>query len=116
MQNEAKSKGLPWTTAKGYDTFCPISDFIPKKDLPAPDNVVLWLTVDDQPRQRGSTKNMIFKIPRLIAHISSIMSLEEGDVILTGTPAGVGPIVPGNTVTAGIEGLLQMKFQVLARK
>ncbi|KAH9305605.1 hypothetical protein KI387_010009, partial [Taxus chinensis] len=83
IQAPAKAAGLPWTVAKGYDTFTPISSVILKSKVPNPDNLELWLKVDDQIKQRGSTKDMIFKIPYLMSHISSIMTLFEGDVILT---------------------------------
>jgi acylpyruvate hydrolase len=116
IQSEAKNKGLPWTVAKGYDTFCPISRFIEKSELPTPENTTLWLKVDDELRQHGSTSDMIFSIPFLVSHISSIMTLEEGDLILTGTPAGVGPVKPGQRLTAGIDGLqLEMSFPVVER-
>ncbi|XP_048320858.1 probable acylpyruvase FAHD1, mitochondrial isoform X2 [Ziziphus jujuba] len=83
IQASAKSAGLPWTVAKGQDTFTPISSVLPKTAIPDPDNLELWLKVDEEFRQKGSTKDMIFKIPFLISHISSIMTLFEGDVILT---------------------------------
>eukprot|EP00698_Gefionella_okellyi_P007095 TRINITY_DN1725_c0_g1_i2.p1 TRINITY_DN1725_c0_g1~~TRINITY_DN1725_c0_g1_i2.p1 ORF type:complete len:138 (-),score=6.57 TRINITY_DN1725_c0_g1_i2:262-675(-) len=115
LQAQAKAKGLPWTTSKGFDTFCPISDFVPREKVSDPHNLELWLKVDDVERQRGTTKDMIFQIPRLIAHVSSIMRLEEGDMICTGTPDGVGPVKPGQTVTAGITGIVSVTFQAIAR-
>ncbi|XP_044479982.1 probable acylpyruvase FAHD1, mitochondrial [Mangifera indica] len=116
IQSAAKSAGLPWTVAKGQDTFTPISAVLPKSALPDPDNVELWLKVDGEVRQKGSTKDMIFKIPYLISHISSIMTLLEGDVILTGTPPGVGPVKAGQKITAGITGLLDVHFDVAKRQ
>jgi len=104
-QSEAKAAGLPWATAKGYDTFCPVSDFVHKKRVEDPHALTLWCAVNGQERQRGTTADMIFSIPTLIAHVSSIMTLEEGDLLLTGTPEGVGPLVPGDTVTIGVDGL-----------
>ncbi len=79
-------------------------------------NVNLWCKVNEELRQRGNTKDMIFSIPALIAHLSSCMRLEAGDFILTGTPAGVGPIKIGDTVTAGIgHDYLSMRFKVVKR-
>ncbi|XP_065616546.1 probable acylpyruvase FAHD1, mitochondrial isoform X2 [Quercus suber] len=95
IQASAKSAGLPWTVAKGQDTFTPIGS-----------------VVDGEMRQKGSTKDMIFKIPFLISHISSIMTLLEGDVILTGTPPGVGPVKAGQKITAGITDLVEVYFSV----
>ncbi|XP_010931681.1 oxaloacetate tautomerase FAHD1, mitochondrial [Elaeis guineensis] len=116
IQSSAKSAGLPWTVAKGQDTFTPISAVLPKSTVMDPDNLELWLKVDDELRQKGSTKDMIFKLPFLISHISSIMTLMEGDVILTGTPQGVGPVRVGQKITAGITGLIDVHFDVQRRK
>ncbi|ORX73760.1 hypothetical protein DL89DRAFT_276994 [Linderina pennispora] len=110
VQDEAKKKGHPWSAAKGYDTFTPIRD---------PQNVRLWIEVAGQIRQDGVTDAMIFQIPQLVEHVSKIMRLEEGDLILTGTPKGVGPILPGETVVAGLESegteLSRIEFQAVAR-
>jgi len=111
QQLDAKKNGWPWSVCKGYDTFLPISDFIAKEKID-PFNSNLWLKVDGETRQNGNTKDMVFNVPFLISYISNIFTLEEGDVILTGTPSGVGPVNRGQTITAGIEGVLEMKFPV----
>lgn len=116
IQSSAKSAGLPWTVAKGQDTFTPISAVLPKSMIKDPDNLDLWLKVDDELRQKGSTRDMIFKIPFLISHISSIMTLVEGDVILTGTPPGVGPVRANQKITAGIAGFIDVHFDVQKRQ
>ncbi|PWN50823.1 hypothetical protein IE53DRAFT_394732 [Violaceomyces palustris] len=104
LQEKVKSKGLPWSSAKGFDTFNPVSDFIPKETIPDPArDLRLWLKVNDQLRQDGKTDEMIFDVPTLIEHVSSIMTLEEGDLLLTGTPSGVGRVVAGDVMTAGLE-------------
>lgn len=113
LQSEAKKKGYPWSEAKGYDTFCPISQMIAKEKVSLPDTY-LWLRVDGELKQSGSTGDMVFSVPSLISYISKIFTLEAGDLILTGTPEGVGPVLPGQTITAGIEGLTEMKFSVVA--
>ncbi|KAI0031478.1 hypothetical protein K488DRAFT_79017 [Vararia minispora EC-137] len=102
MQNEVKKRGLPWAASKGFDTFTPISDFVPKEQVSDPHNLHLWLKVNGEFRQRGTTAEMIFRIPRLIEHVSSIMALEEGDLLLTGTPAGVGPFNIDDDVSCGL--------------
>ncbi|KAF3571837.1 hypothetical protein F2Q69_00060028 [Brassica cretica] len=112
LQASAKASGLPWTLAKGQDTFTPISSVLPKAMVHDPDNLELWLKVDGETRQKGLTKDMIFKVPYLISYISSIMTLYEGDVILTGTPEGVGPVKIGQKITAGITGLSEVQFDV----
>ncbi|OQR80887.1 hypothetical protein ACHHYP_17086 [Achlya hypogyna] len=116
LQTKAKKDGLPWTPAKCYDTFLPISDFVPTTSVPSPHDLEIWLKVDGVERQRVNTGEMVHKIPFLLSHISRIMTLEEGDVIITGTPEGVGPVEPGNVVTAGIEGLVEMSFPVATRE
>jgi len=102
MQDAVKKKGLPWSAAKGFDTFTPISQFIPAHQVADAHNLRLWLKINGITKQDGTTADMMFRIPRLIEHISSIMTLEEGDIVLTGTPSGVGPVQPGDTVTAGL--------------
>ncbi|GJM97153.1 hypothetical protein PR202_ga14058 [Eleusine coracana subsp. coracana] len=141
LQAVAKSAGLPWTLAKGQDTFTPISAVVawdnnfryhmlssilfttispptqvPKSAVPNPHDLELWLKVDDELKQKGSTSDMMFKVPFLISHISSIMTLMEGDVILTGTPEGVGPVRVGQKIKAGITGLIDVEFDVQRRK
>ena len=111
IQGEAKKKGHPWSVAKGYDTFCPVSGFIETEKI-ALEDTKLWLKVDGDLKQNGTTKNMVFSVPYLISYISSIFSLEAGDVILTGTPEGVGPVRPGQTITAGLQGVVEMTFPV----
>ena len=85
IQNEAKAKGAPWTMAKMFDTSCPVSSFIPVSSIPDPANVELWCKVNGEARQSGNTKDMIFSVPTLISFISDYFTLEEGDLVLTGT-------------------------------
>jgi len=102
LQEEVKKKGLPWSAVKGFDTFTPIGPYIPKSKVADPHNLNIWLKVNEQIKQHGNTSDMIFRIPRLIQHVSSIMTLEEGDLLLTGTPAGVGPLVAGDRVECAL--------------
>ncbi|KAI5989240.1 hypothetical protein EDC04DRAFT_2816741 [Pisolithus marmoratus] len=95
---EVKKKGLPWSAVKGFDTFTPIGEFIPKSTILDPHDLRLLLKINGITKQNGTTADMIFRIPRLIEHVSSIMTLEEGDLVLTGTPSGVGPVAPGDKV------------------
>lgn len=114
-QNELKNKGLPWLLAKGFDTSCPCGDFIEKNQLNL-SSVNLWLSVNGQMRQNGHTRDMIFSVGDLIAYISKYITLEHGDLVLTGTPAGVGPVKHGDQIEAGLNGSddfrYSMKFNV----
>jgi 5-carboxymethyl-2-hydroxymuconate isomerase len=102
VQNQLKAKGLPWEIAKGFDTACPLSDFVPAATVTDPHTLNLKLAVNGETRQDGCSSDMINRIPHIIAHISAIFTLEPGDVILTGTPAGVGQVLAGDIMTAEI--------------
>jgi acylpyruvate hydrolase len=103
IQEEAKKKGLPWSISKGFDTFLPISHLIPKSAIPDPHNALIWLKVNNTVRQSDNTELMLFRIPRLLSDVSRVMTLEKGDLVITGTPKGVGPVVTGDVMTAGIQ-------------
>jgi len=98
LQATAKKKGLPWTISKGIDTFSPISNTCPVENVEDLQDLDIELRVNGVIRQRGSTSEMIFSVAELVAYISQWMTLEEGDIIATGTPEGVGPIQPGDTI------------------
>ena len=102
VQDEAKRKGLPWDIAKGFDTFLPLSGPISKSIITDPHNVDIWLKVNGEPRQDDSTELMLFRINRQLADISKAMTLEKGDIVLTGTPKGVGAVTTGDVLSAGM--------------
>ncbi|HLO17882.1 MAG TPA: fumarylacetoacetate hydrolase family protein [Anaerolineales bacterium] len=99
-----------WTRAKGFDTFCSFGPWIDTEFDPA--DAVLTCRVNGQMRQMASTRDMVFNVPTLIAYISSVMTLEPGDLIFTGTPAGVGELKSGDEVVVEIEGLGVLKNSV----
>ena len=101
-----------WTRAKGFDTFCPIGPWI-DTEFDASD-AVITCRVNGQPRQMASTHDLVFPIPVLVAYISSVMTLEAGDLIFTGTPSGVGPLKAGDEVVVEIEGLGVLRNPVRA--
>lgn len=112
VQNSLKAKGLPWEIAKGFDTACPLSDFVPASAVADPHKLRLLLSVNCEKRQDGCSSDMINRVPQIIAYISAIFTLEPGDVILTGTPAGVGQVVAGDVMEAEIEGVGRLKISV----
>jgi 2-keto-4-pentenoate hydratase/2-oxohepta-3-ene-1,7-dioic acid hydratase in catechol pathway len=103
VQAEAKKQGLPWTLAKGFDTSAPVSDFVEARHVPDPHTLSITLEVNGEMRQKSNTGNMIFRIPDVIAYLSSVFTLEPGDLIFMGTPEGVGPVHPGDQLRAQIE-------------
>lgn len=92
-----------WTRGKGFDSFCPLGPWIETELDPA--DALITCKVNGELRQLASTRDMVFQIPQLITFITSIMTLEQGDLILTGTPAGVGPLHEGDEVSIEIEGI-----------
>jgi len=112
IQDEAKRFGLPWTIAKGFDTFAPISEVVLKDRIPNPNNLDLLLKVNGELKQNSNTKYMIYSVEKIIEFISSIMTLEEGDLILTGTPEGVGEIVKGDVLEAKLGTFCSLKVDV----
>ena len=112
VQNKLKAKGLPWEIAKGFDTACPLSDFVPAPTVADPHNLRLRLSVNGALRQDGCSSDMLHRLPQIIAHVSAIFTLEPGDVILTGTPAGVGQVVAGDVMEADIEGVARLNIHI----
>jgi 2-keto-4-pentenoate hydratase/2-oxohepta-3-ene-1,7-dioic acid hydratase in catechol pathway len=105
-----KSDGQ-WTRAKGFDTFCPVSAFVPidRVDREALEVVT---RVNGEERQRGHVGQMAFDVPTILAYVTSIMTLEPGDVVATGTPAGVGPLQPGDVVEVEVVGVARVSNPV----
>jgi len=106
-----KSDGQ-WTRGKGFDTFCPIGPWVETEYDPT--DIGVSCTVDGEVRQDGRTKDLIFSIPYLIEYITRFTTLSAGDVILSGTPEGVRPVEPGNTITVAVEGLGSLSNTVVA--
>lgn len=108
----------PWFVSKGFDTFSPISRMKPVKDLGKvnPDDARLWLSVNGKVRQDNRTSDMIWNCSELVSRISQFMTLDEGDVIFTGTPEGVGPMVDGDKVECAVDGIGTLKLSCQAEK
>ncbi len=112
VQAELKKKGLPWDIAKGFDTACPLSPFVPAAGVADPQDLRILLTVNGETRQDGSTSLMIHPVREIIRYLSGIFTLEPGDIILTGTPAGVSAIVSGDKLVAEIPGVARLQVAV----
>ena len=112
IQKEETRRGAPWTLAKGFDTFAPVSQIVRKEELAHPEDLAIRLWVNNEIRQDSNTRFMIFGIAEILEYISSYMTLEMGDVIATGTPEGVGPVIKGDVITAEIGGIGKIRFEV----
>lgn len=100
LQKQAKDKGQPWSIAKGFDHFAPVSNFIKLNAGESIESLELKILVDGELRQHGNTDHMIFSIPELVSFLSTIFTLTEGDLIFTGTPEGVSAVQAGNNIEA----------------
>lgn len=103
LQNTAKANGSPWTISKSQDGFFAVSGFVPAEKVRNPHDLELSLQINGKYVQRDNTRNMIFQIPTLLEYLSRYMTLRAGDMLLTGTPAGVGPVRPGDYLHAQLQ-------------
>lgn len=110
LQGQAKDKGQPWEAGKGFDESAPISAI--RKWSGAPPSGRIWLTVNGTVRQDAVLTDMIWNVPEIVAEASRLWGLKPGDLIFTGTPEGVGPLVAGDTVEGEIEGVGRLSFKV----
>jgi 2-keto-4-pentenoate hydratase/2-oxohepta-3-ene-1,7-dioic acid hydratase in catechol pathway len=113
IQNSLKERGLPWEKAKAFDGSAVIgSSFVPLGSLPDPENIRFTLKVNGKPVQEGSSGRMIFSFEDIIAHVSQFMTLKMGDLIYTGTPAGVGPVNIGDHLEGYLENIKLLDFKI----
>lgn len=105
LQSEAREKGHPWDLSKGCDQSAPVTAIVPVALCGHPNSGRIWLEVNDVPRQHGDIADMIWSVPEIIAELSTYVALAAGDLIFTGTPAGVGALRPGDRVVGGVEGV-----------
>ncbi|NQT58382.1 MAG: fumarylacetoacetate hydrolase family protein [Bacteroidetes bacterium] len=116
LQRRQKKLGFPWEISKSFEDSAPIGDWIEIDILEkGVQNLELELRINGQTRQKGNTSDMIFPIDQLIAHISRFVSIDPGDIILTGTPEGVGPVLPGDLLEAYLEGEKVLNVEVVAQ-
>ena len=115
LQTQLKQKGHPWDKAKGFDGACAASAFVERARVPDLQNVQIRLTLNGEVRQESNTRLMITPVPQLLAYISRFFTLMPGDIVLTGTPAGVGPLEPGDQLTVELVDLISVSTSVVAR-
>ena len=115
LQNDMKKQGRPWCIGKGFDDSAPIGPITPAAqagDMAHMAQAAIWLQVNGQDRQRSRLDQLIWNVAETIAHLSSAWALQPGDLIYTGTPEGVGAVVPGDVLEAGIDGLASLRLRV----
>lgn len=113
LQAEAKKAGRPWEVAKAFDRSAPCSAIMPADRIGHPQAGAIWLKVDGETRQQGDLGQMIWKVGEMISYLSNLFTLRAGDLIFTGTPAGVGPVERGQTLQGGIEGVGTLDLRVI---
>lgn len=113
IQARAKEKGHPWDMGKGFDQSAVSGVIQPAADIGHPASGRIWLSVNGQLRQEGDLDQMMWKVAEVIANLSTSVRLAAGDLIYTGTPAGVGPIVPGDLLEAGVDGVAGLRVRIV---
>lgn len=112
MQEQCKEKGLPWEKAKAFDGSAPIGEMLAVTEIKNSNSIPFHLKVNGELRQQGNTENMLFSFDKIIAYISQFVTLKTGDLIYTGTPAGVGQVHIGDKLQAYIGDTLLLDFEV----
>ena len=112
LQGEAKKLARPWCAGKAFDRSAPCTGIRPAAEIGHPDSGRIWLAVNGDIRQEGNLNQLIWKIPEMIEYLSGLFELAPGDLIFTGTPAGVGPVAKGDTITGGVEGVTDIEVHI----
>ncbi len=113
LQGEAKKLGRPWEAGKAFEHSAPIGPIVPAAEIGHPDKGRVWLEINGKLRQEGDLAQLIWKIPETIAILSGLFTLAPGDLIFTGTPAGVGPVKRGDHIKGGVEGVGEIETKVV---
>jgi len=111
LQSEAKKMGRPWEMGKAFDESAPCSDLRPASEIGHPSNGAIWLEVNGKKKQSGDLSQQIWNVPEQIAYLSRLIELLPGDLIFTGTPAGVGPIAAGDVLVGHIDGVGDLRIE-----
>jgi fumarylpyruvate hydrolase len=114
LQQWGKDHGRPWDFGKDFDEAAPCSELMPAARIGHPSKGAIWLTVNGKQRQKADLADMIWSVPEQIAYLSEYYTLEPGDLIYSGTPAGVGPVKPGDEMHAGIDNVGELKAKIVA--
>jgi fumarylpyruvate hydrolase len=112
LQGEAKKLGRPWEVGKAFESAAPCSEIVPASAIGHPSEGAVWLKINGEPRQKGDLSQLIWKVPEMIAYLSGLFELRAGDLIFSGTPAGVGPVKRGDVLHGGVDGVGELKVTV----
>ena len=113
LQLAARDKGRPWEAGKAFDRSAPVSAIHRAADIGHPASGSIWLNVNGAPKQSADLKDLLWSVPEVLVHLSRLFALEPGDLIFTGTPAGVGPLVSGDQVTGGVAGVDEIAIRIV---
>ena len=112
LQGEAKKLGRPWEVGKAFESSAPCSEIAPATGIGHPAKGAVWLKINGHERQKGDLNQLIWKVPEMIAYLSGLFELRSGDLIFSGTPAGVGPVKRGDVLHGGVDGVGELKVTV----
>lgn len=112
LQGEAKKAGRPWEVGKAFEHAAPCSEIVPASEIGHPSKGKVWLKVNDALKQQGNLDQLIWKVPEMISYLSGLFVLQAGDLIYSGTPAGVGPVKRGDDLLGGVDGIGELRIRV----
>ena len=113
LQGQCKKAGRPWEIGKAFDHSAPASALVPASEIGHPAEGAIWLEVNGEMRQQGDLNQLIWKVPEMISYLSGLFTLAPGDVILSGTPSGVGPVVRGDALHGHVDGVGELSVKVI---
>ena len=113
LQFAAREKGQPWDVSKGFDRSAPVTAIRRATEVGHPERGRIWIEVNGEPRQQADLSEMIWSVPEIVAELSTLFELAPGDLIFTGTPAGVGPVQRGDSLVGGIDGLETLRTTIV---
>lgn len=113
LQGQAKKMGRPWEVGKAFECSAPCSEVVPAAETGPIERGAVWLKVNGAMRQEGDLNQLIWKIPEMIGYLSGLFTLRPGDLIFTGTPAGVGPVQRGDALHGGVDGVGEVRVNVV---
>ncbi len=113
LQEECKKAGRPWEIGKAFEHSAPMTALVPASKIGHPTNGAVWLKVNGEFRQQGDLNQMIWKVPEMISYLSGLFELQAGDLIMSGTPSGVGAVVRGDVMESHIEGIGNLRTRVV---